>query len=322
MASIRKRSNAWQVRIQRNNHPDISKTFKTHTEAVAWARAIEHEIDTGSTPRINPNATLGELLVRYQANITPAKKGASVEHYRIAKWLRHPLSLKEISTINSVSLSKWRDESIVKGTAPNTIRLELAVISHLFNIARAEWGFSHLENPADGFRLPKLPKGRVRRVDKHELERIAECTDSLLLPLIMTIAVETAMRRGEIAALRWEYVCLKTCTVLLPDTKNGDTRKVPLSTLVAKILKSLPRAAEGSVFNITDHAISVAFTRACKRAKVDGLHFHDLRHEAISRLFERGFSLPEVATISGHRTWAMLSRYTHLKAQDLVKRLG
>lgn len=87
MATFRKRSNAWQARVQRNNHPDISKTFKTHAEAVTWARVIEHELDTGVIPRSNPKTTLGELLVRYQAKITPAKKGASVEHYRIAKWL-------------------------------------------------------------------------------------------------------------------------------------------------------------------------------------------------------------------------------------------
>ena len=130
------------------------------------------------------------------------------------------------------------------------------------------------------------------------------------------------MRRGEIASLLWANIDLYAGTVLLPNTKNGDERTVPLSSKCIVLLKNLPRRIDGRVFNMTPHAISYAFIRACKRAKLDGLHFHDIRHEAVSRLFERGFSLPEVAAISGHKTWAMLKRYTHLRAEDLAKKLA
>jgi integrase len=322
MATFRKRSNAWQARVQRNGQADLSKTFKSRSEALAWARGIEYELDKGFNHSAPPKATLGELLNKYLNEVTPNKKGASVETYRIRKWLKHSLAQKAVTGINSSDLCNWRDDSIGRGISPNTIRLELAIVSHLYTVARAEWGFQSLENPTVALRIPKLPKGRTRRVDPKELEYIAYSTESIVLPAIITLAVESAMRRSEIASLRWEHVQLTTSTLLLPHTKNGDSREVPLSSLALKAISLMDRGAEGTVFNMTAHAISIAFSRACKRANVQGLHFHDLRHEAISRLFERGLSLPEVATISGHRTWAMLSRYTHLKAQSLVSKLG
>lgn len=322
MATFRKRSNAWQARVQRNGQADLSKTFKSRSEALAWARGIEYELDKGFNHSAPPKATLGELLNKYLDEVTPSKKSASVETYRIRKWLKHPLAMRDVSGIKSTNLCKWRDECINQGLSPNSIRLELAIVSHLFNVARTEWGFHNLSNPAVTLRIPKLPNGRTRRVEASELECITYWTESASLPPILTIALETAMRRGEIAALKWDNIDLTKATLLIPITKNGDAREVPLSKLALKTLMTFSRHSNGSVFNMTSHAIGVSFLRACKRAGIKDLHFHDLRHESISRLFERGLTLPEVATISGHRTWAMLSRYTHLKAHNLVSKLG
>jgi len=139
------------------------------------------------------------------------------------------------------------------------------------------------------------------------------------------------MRRGEILSLYWKHIDLINNTAYLPDTKNSEPRTVPLSTRAIKILNALPRSISGKVFSTTDEAIRLGFYRSCKRAKsadmkknepIEGLRFHDLRHEAVSRLFEKGLHPMEVAAISGHKTLQMLKRYTHLKAEDLVKKLG
>ena len=131
------------------------------------------------------------------------------------------------------------------------------------------------------------------------------------------------MRRGELAGMTWDMVDLKKRTVTLPDTKNGQKRIVPLSSEAVAILKDQlsTRRIDGEVWDIGLDAISQNFAKACQKAGISGLHFHDLRHEATSRLFEKGFDTMEVRTITGHKTLQMLARYTHLKAEDLAERM-
>ncbi|MBC7787390.1 MAG: site-specific integrase [Methylophilaceae bacterium] len=179
----------------------------------------------------------------------------------------------------------------------------------MFNVAANEWGYEKLINPTTRVKLPKLPSGRIRRFNATEFELIIQNSGSPLLRPIAILAVETGMRRSEIASLEWKYISLVKRTLLIPITKNGEARDVPLSPIALDLLKSLKNEGNKKVFDITAHAISIAFGRACKRAKLVNLHFHDLRHEAITRLFEQGLSLPEFATISGHKTWTMLRRY-------------
>ena len=128
--------------------------------------------------------------------------------------------------------------------------------------------------------------------------------------------------RGEIVGLRWQHVNIKRRTAFLPDTKNDESRIVPLSGVAIDVLKSLPRSINGEVFpGVTTMAVKQAFTRARHRAKMDDFHFHDLRHEATTRLFERGLNIIEVSSITGHKDLQMLRRYTHLRAEDLAKKL-
>lgn len=324
MASIRKRSNAWQVRIQRNNHPDISKTFKTRAEALAWARKIESDLDSGiltQQVKVNSKVLLRDLLERYKNEVTIHKKHSGTETYRVKFWLSHPISNLPITDIKSSDIAKWREERVKLGRSPNTLRLELAVLSNLFTVAESEWGYEGLNNPTAKVKLPKLPSGRTRRLGDNEFELIIKNSTSTLLRHIAILAIETGMRRTEIASIEWENINLVKRTLLIPFTKNGEAREIPLSTVALNLLKSLQHEGNGKVFNITAHAITIAFGRACKRANINNLHFHDLRHEAISRLFEKGLSLAEVATISGHKTWTMLRRYTHLSAENIAKKL-
>jgi integrase len=137
------------------------------------------------------------------------------------------------------------------------------------------------------------------------------------------LAIETAMRQSELVGMHWEHVDLTRRTVFLPDTKNGDSRSVPLSTVAVGVLIDLPRGIRGDLFpGLTTEAIKQAFVRATGRAGIVDLRFHDLRHEATTRLFERGLNIMEVSAITGHKDLSMLRRYTHLKAEDLAKKLA
>lgn len=324
MATIRKRFTGWQARVQRKGFSERCKTFNNKSDAVAWARMIESEMDRGIylNRTAAESTTLSELLNRYLTEITPNKKSAKQEKYRINKWLKTRLAARNISTLKTSDFVTWRDARIKTNVGPNTIRLELAIISNLFNVAKNEWGYEQLNNPAESIRIPKLPTGRTRRVSKEEIELLINSTESYELPYIIKIALETGMRRGEIAKLEWRHIDFTKRTVLLPDTKNGEARTIPLTTSCVAVLKSIPRNINGRVFNMTDNAISRAFLRVRLRCGLEDLHFHDIRHEAVTRFFERGLNMMEVSAISGHKTLQMLKRYTHLKAEDLAKKLG
>jgi len=136
------------------------------------------------------------------------------------------------------------------------------------------------------------------------------------------LAIETAMRQGEIAKLRWENIDLDLRTALLPMTKNGTARRFPLSTKAIEALKWCPPPHTGRVFKLTQHAMKYAFREVRKQCGLGNIRFHDLRHEAASRLFEKGLNVMEVAAITGHKNLKMLQRYTHLRAEDLAKKLG
>jgi integrase len=189
-------------------------------------------------------------------------------------------------------------------------------------------------------RKPPAGKARERILFPGELEHIIAASESPDFAAIVTLALETAMRRAEILGLRWQHVDMKRQVAYLPLTKNGDARNVPLSTAAVEILDKLPRRIDGYVFAKNGTSMSGAFQRAAKRARaryiekcmsdaqtIDakflvGVRFHDLRHSAVTRLFEQGFNIMEVAAISGHKTLAMLKRYTHLRAEDLARRMG
>ena len=324
MATFRKRNNGWQARIQRKGYPDLAKTFKTHTEAVNWAKEIEYQIYKGlfHLPIQTKEATLAELLIKYQQEITPLKKSIKPELYRIQAWLKSPYADRYVSNLRSSDFSEWRDLRIKQGKAGNTVKLELALISHLYFIARAEWGFEDLDNPIRHIRKPKLARGRTRRATDEEIRLIIENTDSSDLPFIVKLALETGMRRGEIASIRWSDINFEGRFIQLLDTKNGEDRKVPLSSRTISIIKSIPIRKDGMLFGMTAHAISYAFIRAKRRVGLEDLHFHDLRHEAISRMFEKSLNVMEVGAISGHKTLQMLKRYTHLNPKELALKLG
>ena len=302
-------------------------TFDTKADAEAWARHIESEIDKGIfISHVEAARTsLREALERYAREVTVHKKGAAQETQRIEHWKRHRLASRALASIRGADVAAYRDERLKQGASGNTVRLELALLSHVYTVATQEWGMEALPNPVRNVRKPKLNAGRDRRLEEGEEKKLFDAAKrskvSWLEPIIH-MALETAMRQGELLKLEWRDVDMKARVARLRDTKSGEGRSVPLSTRAVDILKTLPRSIDGRVFSIAQSTLEHAFRAACDQAGLENLRFHDLRHEATSRLFEKNLDHMEVAAITGHKTLAMLKRYTHLRAKNLVQKLG
>lgn len=334
MATFEKRGpGLWRARVRRRGFPTASKNFKSKAEAQAWARDVEGEIDRGSYQgkAEADRTTLLEALDRYENEVTPHKKGSRVEKYRLALWRRDPLASRSLGSLRSADFAKWRDSMVTEGFSASKIRNDLNLISHLFNIARVEWGFEGLSNPITRIRKPKMPEGRDRRLTtEEEIALLAACKNSRShwLLAVVQVAIETGMRLGEILSLRhsnidvWEEGGVYRGVARLDDTKNGTRRDVPLSPAAVQALKGVPIDINGKVFPISPESIKKSFGRAVKVAKLTDLRFHDLRHEATSRFFEQGLDIMSVAAITGHKTLAMLQRYTHLRARDIAAKLA
>lgn len=329
MATIRKRGHLqWEARIRRRGYPVQCKTFETKTRAESWARQIETEMDGGSfVSRIEAESTtLAEALERYVTEVTSRKKQVAKEALRVRALQSRPLAVKTLAAVRGKDIAAFIREREAEGVGANTIRLDLAVLSHLYNVARSAWGMESLHNPVDLVRTqrPKLPRGRERRLQDDEEARLLTAARAYggAMEALIGFAIATALRRGELVAMRWAHVDRKARIVVVPETKNGTPRRVPLSSAALQILEVLPRRIDGRVWGMQPDSISQAFERIRHAAGITGLTFHDLRHEATSRLFEKGLNPMEVAAITGHKTLQMLKRYTHLRAEDLVGRLG
>ena len=318
----------WQALVRKTGYPQQTRTFDSKAEAQTWAGGVENEMGHGVfvSRAEAESTTLGEALGRYRREVTPAKKGASIERFRLDRWDTHRYAQRSMASLRCKDVADYIEERRQEGAAPATIHKEINLLSHLFNTARTAWGMESLTNPVDLVKgqRPKVPQGRDRRLvdDEHPRLLTAALTYGGEIGPLITWAIETAMRRGEIAAMRWEHLDRKSKVLLIPETKNGAPRRVPLSTAALGVLDGLPRRIDGRVWGMRPDSISQAFERVCKAAGIEGLTFHDLRHEATSRLFEKGLNPMEVAAITGHKTLQMLKRYTHLRAEDLVGRLG
>ena len=327
MATFRLRGNQWQARIRRKGHPDIAKTFFTRQDAERWARSTEVELDRGCYVNTSQaqRTTLGDLIDRYIEFVLPRMKGASDDLIRLKAMKRNRVCNTVLSALRPDELGKYRDERLQTVAAGTVIR-ELAYISSIINHARKEWGIS-IVNPVPLVRKPTAPKGRDRQLSTDELARLMRALEPSgrrsvwMQPLVM-LALETAMRRGELLALRWSDIDLTSRTATLLDTKNGDKRVVPLSSRAIAVLQSMPRNIGGVVFPINGFTVSAAFDRALERAEITDFHFHDLRHMAVTELSKKLPNVIELAAVSGHRSLKMLQRYYHPKATDLALKLG
>lgn len=359
MATIEKRGpHQFRARIRRKNQT-LSRTFETKSEAVDWAAQEEGKIrgDEYINRKRARNTTLKEAIEWFLDDIAPRNK----EDKRIARtkhvhnqishakyWLETPLASYSLISIRSGDLIGWRKRVLDEANreegedvgedaefGPQAAIHKLNFISILYNSWSSRFQ-TPLENPVGRNVRPKLPLPRNRRLDKGEESRLlAACrkkNQQWLVPLV-ELAIETAMRKGELLKLQWSDV--GPDTVLVRKPKNKDDRTVPLSTRARAIMKHLRKRAQadltpgqllsGTVFpSLTGDTVSHVFAEACAAATptIEDLHFHDLRHEATSRLFERTpLRDLEIAMITGHKSPEMLRRYSHLSAQKFVAKI-
>jgi len=322
LASIMKRNGRYTARVRRQGTPVQTKTFDLTSDARRWAAETERQIDLGHL--ITNDCTVGQLLERYGREVTPTKRGFYVEKYIVSRLRRTWLSDIWLSKLNSGHLARYRDERL-KEVGASACNRDLSIISHAIRIAMSEWGFNLPGNPAANLRKPTQPKGRTRRLEGDEGQRLmmaCQASDNPYLAPLVALAIETAMRRGELLGLDWDDLHLDQNYVHLALTKNGTSRDVPLSPVARQTIEALPRSISGGVIPVHPEALKGLWRRATRRADITGLRFHDLRHEATTRFFEKGLGVMEVAAITGHKDLRMLQRYVQLRPEDLARKLG
>ncbi|MGF1621591.1 MAG: tyrosine-type recombinase/integrase [Rhodomicrobiaceae bacterium] len=329
MASFDKRPNGkWRARVRRSDLGSVSRSFISKREAEKWARVMEAHIEGGTydpQPKgSDPKAvTLGQLIERYRDNISTRKKGAKVEATVLNAFLRNHAAMakKKLSQISTTDWVQYRDKRLEQ-VKPTTLRRQWNTFKNFYAIIISEWGYE-IDNHIDKINLKVNDVKRDRRLKDGELDKLlAEASkrkNKLLVPLIKW-ACATAMRRGEILNLRWSDIDLKQKVLEVRETKTGVDRTLPVTSEMREILEQIDPVSE-YVFPIGFENLNGTWRKIVKACGIEDLHFHDLRREGVSCLFERGLDIPQVASISGHKTWGMLARYTKLKPQDILKKL-
>ena len=329
MASFRFRNNKWQARVQRKGQRDLAKSFLNKQDAIQWARSVEIEIDRGTyiNRSFAEKTQFIDILEQYLTTVVPSMRSSKDEAIRVKRFIKHPIAQINMAQLSPKHLADYRDERL-KVIKPNTVIRELAVLSSVINHAKREWSLN-ITNPVSMIKKPSYTQGRSRILNDDEINRILHVLRNTrgtfhnnYMPPLVEFALETAMRRGELTSLRWEHINFSTRVAYLPLTKNGDSRYVPLSSKAIFILNNLPRSIDGRVFPLKTNSVSLNFLRASRKANIPDIHFHDLRHIALTRLCSKISNVLELAAISGHKQLKMLQRYTHIKAENLVQKLG
>ena len=328
MATIRKRGTGWQAQVRRKG-TTLSRTFIQRQDAQRWANQTELEADQKgfqTDRKVLDRTTTADLLKRFRDEVVPIRRCPIKETFMINSLLRSGWVDKPLSDLTSEDIASHRDRrtAIVR---PGTVIRELGLLQHILEVARVEWSIPLNQNPVRAIRKPKADRPRERRLQTGEFDRILDALNGSrnpqLKPLIL-FALETGMRRGELLNAIWGDVNWTDSTLRIPITKNGEPRTIPLTKKARYILADLSFDFwdRARIFPMTGEAVKLGWKRLTTRASIPDIHFHDLRHEAVSRFFELGLTVPEVALISGHKDPRMLFRYTHLRAEDLARKVN
>jgi integrase len=352
MATIVKRGDRWRAQVRRTGQPALSKTFASRTDAAAWARDMEHRLDRGQSVEAGRRVTFAEVLAAYRANIAEVKGMSRSKAQALGKIekLIGQRRLIELKTTTFVEFCKVRE---IEGAGPATILQDLTYIGTVLRHGCALLGAEHAAAAAldslDAARRTLRHAGRVskgnerdRRPTDDELKRLLAYwspnpRQSIPMIDLTLFAVATAMRLGEILGVKWEDLDEAARTIVIrsrkhPTKKATNHQKVPLAHGTCfvdgkpidplQIILRQPSSWNrmGRIFPHAAQSVSRAFQRATDELEIADLHFHDLRHDGASRLFEAGWPIERVALVTGHRDWNMLRRYTQLRAEDFHRR--
>lgn len=313
MASIRKVGKKWRVEIRKKGVNE-SKYFDSKMRAKSWAADVE--------ARAGGPETLADALIKYSEEVSPNKKGMRWEQVRLNKLSRYEIAKKRISVIVPRDMADWRDLRL-KEVSSASVRRELSLLSAVFQKSIREWGICD-SNPIREIDKPKDHRPRTRRISFDEIDRLQLSlgfdgrveTKSHEVAVAFLLAIETAMRLGEIVGISPEEVRLDKRFIHLPDTKTGESRDIPLSTEAVRLMRLVPNG-----FTVSSGVVSTLFRRACINSEIIGLNFHDTRREALSRLSKK-VDVLNLCRISGHKNpKILLSTYYSPDINDLVSLL-
>ncbi len=319
MATFRKTKTGWRAEVARAG-VRASKVFPSKREAQDWASRKEYEILNGS--KISAKMRLRDLFERYSREVSSKKRGYKWEALRLNRWGQSDLGNKSLSELSPADFAAWRDARLQK-VAPSTVRREMTLMGSVFSVARREWGLMG-DSPLTDVRKPQESAARDRLPTNAELERLELSAGKDLNNATarafhaFLFAGETAMRAGEIVGMKWEDIDLERRVVELPMTKNGTSRRVPLSRHAVEMLEALPES--DPVFALDSRQLDALWRKVRDRAAVEGLTFHDSRHWAITMLAKK-LDVMDLARMVGHRNVNQLLTYYNESAEDLAKRL-
>ncbi|CAB3952639.1 tyrosine-type recombinase/integrase [Achromobacter piechaudii] len=326
MPSYRKRGDSWRAEVARNGHRE-SATFPTKREATDWATRRELELASVRAGKVQ-RWTLGDVMQRYANEVSPEKAGERWEKARIAAMQSDPLAKLVMQDIGPGELAAWRDRRMAKVQGATVLR-EIGLLRAIWTRAKlGEWRYvdhdpwpdvvKPQDNPA---RKVIFKEGQADKIvaalgyaggtpkDKREQTAVA-----------FLLALETAMRSGEILTLEWKHVHLERRMLHLPKSKNGDARDVPLSRRAAELLEAMKGIHEDKVFTVNAGLRDAYFRQGKTLAQVDGPTFHDARATAITRLAKR-LDLLELARMVGHRDPRSLMTYYRESATEIANKL-
>lgn len=338
MASIQKRNAHFRARITRQGKSTICATFYSRLEAVQWAKQTEAELRLGlyQEPHVplkpSRDATFEAAARHYMDTHSIHKKIVRSETYRLQILIKRWNSLL-LTAIDKPAILQLRDDLLALGRSGETVNHYFNTLSKLFQMVNNEWDLP-IANPVKGIKRMPQSRGRTKRVDETIEALLLESCDVLgmrLLRSIIQFAIQTGMRRGELMGLCWTDIDLVHRKAYLHDTKNGDPRQVPLTQDAVAILTALSKDESGKVFPMSLVTLRIQFERVSLFAKnqytesgtnpFEELRFHDLRHEALSRLSDAGLNVIELSHISGHKTLSMLKRYVHCSHPAIFMKL-
>lgn len=320
MASIRKDRGKWRAEIYRRGIRK-SKSFTSKQAAKDWANRTEYLLDNREA--VASRMTFGEILERYVREVSPTKRSHRWEVVKAERLKRDPIWLTRLDKLDASVFSDWRDNRLTEVSAATVLR-EMNFLSAVMSCVKRDWGLIG-KNPLTDVRRPKAPPPRDRLPTAEEFERLAIAAGDDLSQTrtrafhAFLFACETAMRASEICELVWGRLDLERQVAFLDRTKNGSSRAVPLSTEAVKLIQALPHA--DPVFGLSSKTLDASFRKVREMAGVEGLHFHDSRAEALTRL-SRIVDVLTLARIAGHKDIKQLMVYYRESAQDIAKRLG
>ena len=316
MAYIRKRLGKWQCVIRVKGKPPTTKTFLIKKDAKLWGKKTElHFFREDNDIQKSDYPLFKECLERYRDEVVINKRSRIMETKLISYLLKESFVNYKLNFVDSRVVALYRDRAL-KTLKSSSVRRRLAIVSHMYTIAKKEWGYK-IENPVLNIRKPKSPEPRNRRFTNDELTKLIKGNRaSPKLRLIIQIALETAMRQGEILRVKPEDINGNTLFIPIAKTKP---RTIPLTLKAMSLLNNaeLP-------FNITGNALSKQFKKLCDHYEIEDAHFHDLSRQSLTNfMLERNLSVAETMMIAGHSDPRMLLRtYNNLRVEDVAKKLS